>query len=189
MGRLASRHILTTHGGSLLDTISDGYPKLNFMERGHHLSSNRIEIRMIDPHLNAPLDQLFKDILAEGDDVFFHPHPFDSETATQISHYEGKDVYCGLVAGDRILGYGMLRGWDDGYDIPSLGVYLRPFVRGNGWAQVLVTFLHAVGRENGATKIRLTVYASNIRAIKLYQKLGYNFMSNQGSQFIGIIDL
>ena len=64
-------------------------------------------------------------------DKFFHPHPFTTEAARERAAYTGKDLYYVVIEGDEILGYGMLRGWDEGYEVPSLGIVIHPAHRGS----------------------------------------------------------
>ncbi len=89
----------------------------------------------------------------------------------------------------EVLGYGMLRGWDDGWKIPSLGIALDPRIRGNGTGEMLMHFLHAAARRRGATKVRLKVYPDNRTAIALYKKLGYVFATEEAGQLVGYITL
>ena len=80
-----------------------------------------------------------------------------------------------LVEGGQVLSYGMLRGWDEGYEIPSLGILVRADVRGAGLGDLTMRLLHLAARRRGARRIRLTVYERNHRAISLYVSLGYKF--------------
>ncbi|MFN8515656.1 MAG: GNAT family N-acetyltransferase [Chloroflexia bacterium] len=106
-----------------------------------------------------------------------------------LTNYAGADLYYVLIAGDTILGYGMLRGWDAGYEVPSLGIAIHPQYRGSGLGKLLMQFLHCAARWKGATQIRLKVYPDNPRAIKLYQQLGYAFGKMEHEQLVGIATL
>ena len=46
--------------------------------------------------------------------------------AKKIATYEGDDLYFLQIKDNEIAGYAMLRGWDEGYTIPSLGIALHP---------------------------------------------------------------
>ena len=85
----------------------------------------------------------------------------------------------------------MLRGWDEGYAIPSLGIYVAPALRGTGAARLLMQYLHLCAKLSGATQIRLKVYRGNISATKLYQSLGYVFEKpdDPEAQWVGILTL
>lgn len=138
------------------------------------------------------LDQvavLFETIQNDPDANRFHPHPFNEEYAARITNYNGQDIYLGAFEDGELIGYGMLRGWDAGYQIPSLGIYLAPRARGRGMSMVFMNSLHQHAREIGATRIRLKVYPENIRAVRLYGRMGYIFTSEEDGQLIGYFDL
>lgn len=148
-----------------------------------------LEIRHINSTLNTALRQFFSVIKDSEDEEFFHPHPFDMLSADRISSYSGHDLYYALCHGNRIIGYGMLRGWDAGYEIPSLGIIIHPEMRGYQLGSLFMKFLHISARLRGAKKIRLKVYPENRQALALYQKLGYVFESEEDGQLVGIINL
>jgi ribosomal protein S18 acetylase RimI-like enzyme len=88
-----------------------------------------------------------------------------------------------------MIAYGMLRGWDEGYDVPSLGIVVAPAFRGQGYGRSLMHFLHAAAKARGAPAIRLKVYPENSTAVALYQSLGYVFGAKEGGQLVGLLDL
>lgn len=147
------------------------------------------EIKILNEKLERQLAKFFEDIKRAGDDKFFHPHPFDKTTASKLARYKGNDVYCVLVDGDKIIGYGMLRGWDEGYEVPSLGIIIHPSIRGCGWGKILMNFLHLTAKQRGCRQVRLKVYPANVNAVKMYKKLGYVFASSQSDQLVGFLDL
>ncbi|HBY07191.1 MAG TPA: N-acetyltransferase [Chloroflexi bacterium] len=148
-----------------------------------------LQICRIDASLEAALAVFFETIQASGEAEFFHPHPFTAQEASRRAYYRGADLYYALLQGEQIIGYGMLRGWDEGYTIPSLGIFMARAARGRGLGELLMHFLHAAARARGAEKIRLTVYTHNAAAVSLYQKLGYRFEDAESDQVIGYLDL
>lgn len=134
-----------------------------------------IEICHTDLNLEEPLKKFFQDICEYGSDLYFHPHSFTKESAYNIANYHGKDLYYLLLDRKRVVGYGILRGWDEGFDIPSLGMIIHPTERGKGLGKLLMEFLHSVARLRGAKHIRLKVYPENKIALELYKKAGYIF--------------
>lgn len=105
----------------------------------------------------------------------FSPHPSDEKTISQLARYKGRDLYYLLVEAENILGYGLLRGWDEGYQIPSLGIAIHPSARGAGLGEILMSFLHVLASRRGASKVRLRVLKTNEKAIRLYKSFGYVF--------------
>jgi len=153
------------------------------------MNSSALEFRIVDETLEQPLAEFFRALRRVGDDKHFHPHPLTDEEAKRRTHYSGKDLYYALVEGNKVLGYGMLRGWDEGYEVPSLGIVIHPSVRGMGLGKLLMHFLHAAARRKGASKVRLKVYPDNTTAVTLYKGLGYTFQAKEAGQLVGFIDL
>ncbi len=140
-------------------------------------ASSALSIRYRQPapiHVDA-LTRFFDSLIQSGDHVFFHPHPLTREEAIRRTTYRGSDLYFLQFADDVLSGYGMLRGWDAGYEIPSLGIAIHPEARGQGLAEDFLHFLHFMARQQGASVVRLTVHKDNARAVQLYGKLGYRF--------------
>lgn len=152
-----------------------------------NLSSHTFH-RLTHHHLSM-LKDFFLALTQHHTHTYFHPHPFDEATARAITHYQGKDFYSALIHQNTITGYGMLRGYDEGYKIPSLGIAIHPDYQGQGLGHLLMCHLHDTARLLGSTQIRLKVYPENQSALTLYQKLGYQFTSQEGSQLIGILNL
>jgi len=148
-----------------------------------------LEIRRISQDLEGLLADMFRKIKQSGEDKHFHPHPFDDETAHMIANHGGKDLFYAVAGGEKILGYGMLRGWDAGYEIPSLGIIILKEARGTGLGKTLMYFLHAAARHRGSSRIRLKVYPDNKAAVNLYKELGYVFDNEEDGQLVGIIEL
>ena len=146
------------------------------------------EVVPIGPELETALTIFFQHI-DEDVSKHFHPHPLTADEARRIARYQGRDVYKALVENGRIVGYGMLRGWDAGYDVPSLGIAILPDRRGLGLGCYLMHVLHEAARNRGATKVRLKVYPDNASALSLYRSLGYQFDQMEAGQLVGFLDL
>jgi ribosomal protein S18 acetylase RimI-like enzyme len=149
-----------------------------------------MKIEILCPELEPALVDFFITLRKEGADKYFHPHPLTPDEARQRCSYVGRDIYCVLTKKQKIIGYAMLRGWDAGFDTPSLGIALRQSAQGRGFADFLMKFLHATAREQGAKKIILKVHKDNLHARRLYERLGYTFIRNvTGEQLAGSISL
>ena len=148
-----------------------------------------LEILRLTPAHEAALGTLFAALVAAGSEEFFHPHSFDAATARAIAGYAGADLYFGAVNDGVILAYGMLRGWDEGYEVPSLGIAVHPAHRGCSVGRTMMHFLHSAAVVRGATRIRLTVHPANHGAIQLYRSLGYAFTAEGADRLIGLLPL
>jgi ribosomal-protein-alanine N-acetyltransferase len=147
------------------------------------------ECQVLRPGHASALTSFFDRLRAHGIDKFFHPHPLTADEASKRAAYRGLDFYCVLAQDAAIVGYGMLRGWDEGYEAPSLGIVVDPSVQGRGYGRLLMEFLHATARQRGSSRIRLKVYPDNLRALALYRSLGYEFQGPENGQLLGILIL
>jgi ribosomal protein S18 acetylase RimI-like enzyme len=148
-----------------------------------------LEFRRLAPQYAELLADFFDALRKSGDEPFFHPHPLTTHEARMRCRYNGKDLYYILVSGVTLLGYGMLRGWDEGYEVPSLGIAIHPDFRGKGYARLLMRNLHAAALLHGAKTVRLKVQRDNTTARRLYESLGYQFELTKSEEFIGFRDL
>jgi [ribosomal protein S18]-alanine N-acetyltransferase len=150
-----------------------------------------LEVVKLSPGWEEGLRLFLQTLSENGDTSVFSPHPTDEATINRLAHHMGMDLYYLLVEGENVLGYGLLRGWDEGYQIPSLGIAIHPSVRGQGLGEVLIGFMHILASRRGANTVRLRVHRNNNKAIALYRKLGYVFQidSKQTEYFIGFVKL
>jgi len=112
----------------------------------------------------------------------FRAFDLSAEQANWIANYRGKDNYFFAVAGEEIAGFGMLRGWDEGYSIPSLGLFVSPHHQGKGVGKAIMNHLTAVAIERNCERIRLTVDAVNERAVSLYKAQHYEVDAEQSDK-------
>jgi ribosomal-protein-alanine N-acetyltransferase len=146
-----------------------------------------LEFHQLKPEWGEALYNFF--LAIKDDTEYFHPHPFTQEYAYRLSLYQGEDIYYITTDGREIVAYGLLRGWDEGFEMPSLGVAIHPKLRGTGLSKLFIFILHHLAKMKGAKKIRLKVYSNNIAAVKLYQNIGYEFISEENGQLLGVIQL
>ena len=104
---------------------------------------------------------------------YFAPFPFETDSLHRILAERREDLYF-VVLWDRApVGIYMLRGFDQGYTIPSYGVWIAPDFsrRGLGWA----TLEHAVliCRTRGCKQLMLKVHPLNTLAKRLYEHFGF----------------
>ncbi len=148
-----------------------------------------LEYTLVSPSWAEKLAQFFNALVVNKDDLYFHPHPLNGEMAKKIATHEGDDLYFLQIKDNEIAGYAMLRGWDEGYSIPSLGIVIHPNFRNQGLSIEFMEFLHNQARAKGATKVRLKVYSNNAWARHLYENSGYSFTNEENGQIIGYYEL
>lgn len=152
-------------------------------------AQDEISFQRLSSEMEEPLAEFFLALHESGADRSFHPHPFDALEARRRTAYTGNDEYHVATHERTIVAYGMLRGWDDGYEIPSLGIAVHPEWQGRGLGRRMMMHLHDVARARGAIRIRLKVYPGNRAAIQLYENLGYAFTASEGGQRVGVLSL
>lgn len=141
------------------------------------------------PEWEGSLKAMLEALQAAGEERLFHPHPFTAEALARLSRQPGKDYYCVLANGGTVLGYGLLRGWNEGYRVPRLGIAVHPGYRRQGHSETLMAHLHEEAARRGAAKVELRVLADNDAAISLYRSLGYRFERKDGAYFVGAVEL
>ena len=154
--------------------------------------STGIVIRRVSVGDATALGDFFTAAAADADTVrFFHPHPFTLEFAAELSQRAAKcrDRYYVGCYQDRVIAYMMLRGWDEGYTIPSFGVCNHPALRDVGLGQMLLAYAVEECRSAGAPQLRLTVFKSNERAVHVYRKFGFVFHDENERELVGLLDL
>jgi RimJ/RimL family protein N-acetyltransferase len=144
-----------------------------------------VEFHVVSSEDQRSLAEVFADL----DDTFFRPHPFTAEEARRLANHSGRDVFGLLEQGDSPVAYGMLRGWDDGYSTPSLGIAVRTSAQGRGYAKRMLAHLHEEARRRGADRIRLRVHPDNVVARRLYESFGYQYQGEDRGELVMIVDL
>ena len=152
-------------------------------------ATQALEAQRIGSEHDQCLSRFFESLDEQGVGRYFHPHPFDSPTARRLANYQGQDLYYVFTWRGVIVAYGMLRGWDEGYDVPSLGLVVHREFRGMGLGRAMMEFLHASARLRGAGRIRLKVYAANVQAVDLYRSMGYEFRGEENGQLVAFLEL
>ena len=147
--------------------------------------ADAVQFRQVGPADASALACLF----AQIDTTYFRPHAMTANGARQIAARGGRDCYLiGVVQGTAVA-YGMLRGWDEGYAIPSLGVAVRRDLVGRGLGRATMLALHEIARREGAHAIRLRVHPDNRRASSLYRSLGYRVAGWERGEIVMVCDV
>lgn len=114
--------------------------------------------------------------------AMFDPFPLDASQAQRIALESRKDRFYTVSRGERLLGLSMLRGFDEGYATPSFGIFVDHESHGQGIGRQLTAWTVEQARRQGAPAVRLTVYASNAAARRLYESLGFVEQERRSAQ-------
>lgn len=144
-----------------------------------------LRVRAVRPDDERLLEVLFAGL----DTTWFRPHDLGADGARQIARHVGTDVYLIGFLDDVAVAYGMLRGWDEGYRVPALGVAVRDGYRDRGLGRQMMHALHDVVRERGGRRVRLRVAPGNARARHLYDSMGYRHVGVERGEDVLLLDL
>ncbi len=139
-----------------------------------------MRFQIAGPGDEAALAELFAHI----DTTFFRPHDFTPAMAAEIAGRSGRDLFALLFDGDMPVAYGLLRGWDEGYETPSLGIAVRTGLFGRGIGRRMMRELHRAAAERGSSAVRLRVHEDNVRARRLYERLGYVYAGEERGELV-----
>jgi len=104
---------------------------------------------------------------------YFTPFDFSIESITDILSKVNKDKYFGLFVNNELVGFYMLRGLDEGYKIPSYGVWISTKYSNKGLSKLTLFHSFSFCKLNNINKLMLKVHPENIIAKKLYESLGF----------------
>jgi ribosomal protein S18 acetylase RimI-like enzyme len=154
--------------------------------------SEPLRFAPVGPDDGHDLGEFFEALASDPDTPrLFHPHPLTRAYARELCGRVGRmrDGYFLAWFAGRIVAYWMLRGWDEGYAVPSFGVAVHPLARGLRLGAAALEHAISVSRERGAEKLRLTVYRSNARALRVYRRFGFVFQDKNEQELVGLLDL
>lgn len=104
---------------------------------------------------------------------YFIPFEFDLHTIQEKIKKLHLDSFWGIFIDETLAGFYMLRGFDEGYKIPSYGVWISKKYAGKGLSKF--TLRHAISycRINNIKEIMLKVHPENVIAKKIYEDFGF----------------
>ena len=141
----------------------------------------------------AHLEQLkafFEDLQDDPEGIKqFHPHPFSSAAAAKTTAYHGKDMYLATIENEEIIAYGILRGWDEGFERPSLGLIVRPDKRGQGYGLKMAKKLIEIAAQRKSPAVILKVHKNNASAVALFESLRFHLEDYDSTQLVGTLKL
>ena len=148
--------------------------------------AEEVTVRPLGPADLAELARFFRRNDLPAVTAQFHPFPLTEERARLIACATHRDEYVAAFSGEgRIVGMAMLRGWDEGFEIPSLGVVVDVARQGRGIGRRLCEWAVGRAREKGCRSVRLTVQPGNAPALKLYRSLGFRRVSREVTDLDG----
>ena len=132
-----------------------------------------LQIEAVEPWHAQSLCELFEANAWTSVAAMFDPFPLTAEQATRIAVEPRKDRYYVAVMRGRPVAMAMLRGFDEGYEIPSFGIFVDHNHHHQGIGRRFTEWTIAEAQRIGCEAVRLSVYAGNPVALQMYRSLGF----------------
>jgi RimJ/RimL family protein N-acetyltransferase len=136
-------------------------------------------IRILDTRDFEALSQFFSKNDIHEVTKHFHPFPLNEESALRITNTVHLDRYYGAFLESQLIGFCMLRGWDEGFQTPSFGILVDVDYRNHGLGGRLLDFALREAFRLRCPSVRLSVFTGNAVAIRLYQSKGFREITRQ----------
>lgn len=122
---------------------------------------------------DAPTLSSFLQSQTSGYARFFRPFDFDTDTLVKILANQRQDTLMGLYWKNQLAGFFMLRGWDEGYDVPAFGILIDERYRGCGLEMLSLETAKIICRLRGASRLMIKMHPDNISAKGVARKTGF----------------
>jgi ribosomal protein S18 acetylase RimI-like enzyme len=139
-------------------------------------------IRMVEPSDLAALTEFFASNDVPEVTRHFSPFPLNAKSAEQICNQGEPDRFFIDEDGGVIKALGMLRGWKDGYAIPSFGLLVDRRFAGQGIGGRVTAFAIDLAKTLRAPAVRLSVEPDNAAAIKVYARAGFQLTDKRAGE-------
>lgn len=110
---------------------------------------------------------------------FFHPFNFDEATLAAVLAGRGQDVYTGVFLREQLVVFFMLRGWNEGFDVPAFGILIDEQHRGHGLEMMSLEAAKAICKLRGAKRMMLKMHPENISAKGVARKIGFAYAGEE----------
>jgi len=134
---------------------------------------SEIVIEPVEPGHALALAKLFEGNRVPAVSDSFDPFPLTADEARRIALEPRLDGYFVASMDAELIAMSMLRGFDEGFAVPSFGIFVDHRHHGHGVGRRLTAWTVGEARRRGCAAIRLSVYASNTAGVHLYHSLGF----------------
>lgn len=131
-----------------------------------------LEIKRINTNQAKELSDLLLKSSKEYSKHFI-PFQFDLESVSTAIGKANKDMFYGIYVEKKLIGFYMLRGFDEGFDIPSYGVWIAKDFSSKGISKLTLQHAISVCKVNSIKKLILKVHPDNIVAKNIYENFGF----------------
>lgn len=145
----------------------------------------KVAIRPVSKADYPMLSRLLEDNNLPQVTRYFHPFPLTAETAYRIACTDHLDRYYVAIVDGQFAGLCMLRGWDEGFEVPSLGILVDHRRRRLDVGRIMTRFAISEASRLECPVLRLTVHSSNRPAVRLYRSLGFREVDSSQAEVMG----
>lgn len=135
--------------------------------------SSEIVIEPVGAGHAQALAELFEGNRVPAVSDSFDPFPLTVDEARRIALEPRMDAYFVAKTDAGLIAMSMLRGFDEGFKVPSFGIFVDHRHHRHGVGRRLTAWTVGEARRRGCAAIRLSVYASNEAGVHLYRSLGF----------------
>ena len=137
-----------------------------------------VTLRFLSVTDAAALGDFYESVPHE-DFRFYGPHPLTrAEAAKKAARADGPNFVCLVADADEIAGYAWYE-WREGAESSGFGTCIRRGWQECGLGGVLITRLLEIAAAIGPPVMHLTVQLANVRAVKLYRRMGFEVVREQ----------
>jgi len=131
-----------------------------------------LNITRLSPGDASALSRLLMD---DSDDYrkYFIPFATDIESLEDRLESVCEDRYWGVWFEATLVGFFMMRGFDEGYQRPSFGVYIAQVYSGRGLSRLALDYCMSWCRMNHIGAMMLKVHPDNRYARQTYENAGF----------------
>lgn len=140
---------------------------------GKDIASGTMEIR----HLTAVDSAVLSSMLTSNSSryqQYFRPFSFDQVSLEKILRNAKRDRYWGVWVGNELAGFFMLRGFDEGFEIPSYGVNISERYAGRRIGLLTLHYVISWCAIHNVNTIMLKVHPENTVAKRQYESVGFS---------------
>jgi Acetyltransferases, including N-acetylases of ribosomal proteins len=134
--------------------------------------SRELSIKILTTSDSAALSKILKTNSAAYQQ-YFYPFSFEEQSISLMLSKVEKDKYWGIWKEDELVGFFMLRGFDDRYEIPSYGVCIAESQLGKGLLKLSLQFVLSWCKLFNISCLMLKVHPENTKAKETYEKYGF----------------
>jgi len=135
---------------------------------------SNFRITQLGAHDSAALSMMLR-LNSTDYQRYFYPFSFEEQAINKMLVQAINDKYWGIWKENVLMGFFMLRGFDEGYKIPSYGVCIAEAHSGKGLLKLSLQFVLSWCRIYDIPKLMLKVHPENSIAKSVYEEIGFEY--------------